>query len=118
MAAGISQDSYETQSLNIRGNYNYASGRSQLVGYIATQNLLITVKNIDSKGTKVSALIDSLAKINGLEIQSVNFDILDKTSLQKLARERAFADAKLKAQDYAEFSGLKVGRVVTIGDYV
>ena len=66
LALGFPRNSYETQSLNVRGDYNYANGRSQLVGYIASQYLTVTVRQIDAKATKVSGLVDQLATINGI----------------------------------------------------
>lgn len=102
----------------MRENYQYLNGRSQIVGYTASQYLEITVDKLDAQGKRVSTLIDHLASIDKIEIQGINFDIYDKTDLQTLARERAFEDAKLKAQDYAEFSGQRVGRVLIVDDYV
>lgn len=57
-----------------------------------------------------------MAVINGINIDSVSFDIFDKTKLQTDARAAAFKDAKAKAEDFAASAGLSVGRVLTIDD--
>ena len=46
----------------------------------------------------------------------MRFDIFDKSGLQQSARAAAFADAKQKAEDYAEAAGVRVGTVITIVD--
>ena len=61
-------------------------------------------------------MIDALAQINSININSVTFDIYDKTPLQTQARAQAFKDAKEKAEDYVSFAGATVGNVMTIDD--
>jgi uncharacterized protein YggE len=61
-------------------------------------------------------LIDQLAAIDGIQINSIDFDIFDKTGLQTEAREKAFADAKQKATDYADFANVPLGHVISIVD--
>lgn len=60
--------------------------------------------------------MDALAAVNGINIDSVVFDIFDKSPLETKARAKAFQDAKDKAQDYATFAGLNLGRVLTVDD--
>ena len=44
----------------------------------------------------------------------MNFSINDDSQLVKDARARAFEDAKDRAQQYADLSGLKLGKVISI----
>lgn len=88
------------------------------MGQTATQELAITLKPINAEGTRVARLVDLLAAVNGIEISSIVFDIEDKSEQQKEARDNAYADAKQKAEDYAEFSGNKVGRALIISDFI
>ena len=87
-----------------------------MIGKRASQTITITVRDLDEAGTKVANLIDELAKINTIIINSVRFDIFDKSGLQQEARAAAFQDAKQKAEDYAEAAGVKVGSVITLID--
>lgn len=116
-ANGYGSDAYETGSINVYPEYNYQNGRSEVVGQQASQTLTVRVRNLDAKGQKVGVLVDALAQIDGINIDSVSFDIYDKTPLQTQARAAAFRDAKAKAEDYASFAGLSVGRVLTIDDF-
>ena len=74
------------------------------------------MRQLDAKGEKVAKFIDALAAVNGINIDSVSFDIFDKTKLQTDARAAAFKDAKAKAEDYASFAGLRVTRILKIED--
>ena len=47
-------------------------------------------------------------------INSVNYSIEDDSQLVKDARARAFNDAKDRAQQYAQLSGLDLGKVISI----
>lgn len=94
---GYSARDYETSSVNVYADYQ----QGQIVGQIASQSLTVRVNALDSKGEKLGLLIDQLSTITGIIIDSVNFDIRDKTPLQKQARAAAFNDASQKAKDYA-----------------
>lgn len=113
---GINGSSYETGSVNVYPEYSYVSGRSEIVGQTASQSLTARVHQLDAKGEKVAKFIDSLAVVNGINIDSVSFDINDKTKLQTDARSAAFKDAKTKAEDYAAAAGLRVTRILKIED--
>ena len=87
------------------------------MGFQAQQSLTIKVKNLDAKGQKVATLVDALAQVDGINIDSVSFDIFDKSPLQTGARADAFKDAKAKAEDYAFLAGSSLGKLLTIDDY-
>lgn len=112
----ISNQDYETGSLNVFPEYSFLNGRNEVIGQTASQSLTVRVRNLDAKGESVARLIDALAAVNGININSVTFDILDKTQLQTEARAAAFNDAKQKAEDFASAAGVRVGRVLTIDD--
>lgn len=115
-ANGYGDDSYETGSINVYPEYNYINGRSEIVGQTASQSLTIRARGVDPKGQKVGVLVDALAQVDGINIDSVSFDIYDKTKLQTQARADAYKDARQKAEDYASFAGLSLGRVLSIDD--
>ena len=113
---GVNGSSYETSSVNVFPEYNFVNGRNEIIGQTASQSLTARVRQLDAKGEKVARFVDAVAVINGINIDSVSFDIFDKTKLQTDARAAAFKDAKAKAEDYAASAGLSVGRVLTIDD--
>src|SRR6478609_8648919 len=67
----------------------------------------------DISTTQVS-LQPQFAGGDATRINSVNYSIEDDSQLVKDARARAFNDAKDRAQQYAQLSGLSLGKVVSI----
>ena len=49
-------------------------------------------------------------------INSVSYSIADDSQLVKDARSRAFNDAKNRAEQYAQLSGLRLGQVLSISE--
>ncbi|SPM30165.1 Uncharacterized conserved protein YggE, contains kinase-interacting SIMPL domain [Mycobacterium terramassiliense] len=49
-------------------------------------------------------------------ISSVRYSIADDSQLVRDARARAFNDAKARADQYAQLSGLRLGRVLSISE--
>jgi uncharacterized protein len=49
-------------------------------------------------------------------IRSVSYSIADDSQLVKDARARAFQDAKNRADQYAQLSGLQLGKVLSISE--
>lgn len=107
---------YTTDSLNVYPQYNYTNGLSQIIGQQASQTLTATIMGFDSKGTKIGILVDALSLVPNISINSITFDINDKSSLQSQARTLAFTDAKSKATDYTTFVGIRLGSVISIDD--
>ncbi len=96
-ANGINNDNYETGSINVLLEETFINESSQIIGQQGQQTLTVKVLKIDSTGQKVGTLVDALALVNGIIIDSVTFDIFDKTRLQINARANAFRNAKEKA---------------------
>ena len=87
------------------------SGRQ--VGYEARHTLSVYCLDLAKAGELVSALGDLEGRVL---IEGVEPVIADPTPLSVLARERAWADAKRKADELAGLAGVSVGDVVTIAE--
>lgn len=113
----IPQKNIQTSNLTINPEYEWKEkdGR-QLVGQKVRQTLSIKIANIDKDLEKAGEIIDALGEINGLELNSVNFDIEDKKELFTQAREKAFEKAKQKAVEYAQFGNVTLGNPISISD--
>lgn len=61
-------------------------------------------------------MIDRLSSVDGFTVSSINFELSNRDSLIVAARNNAFNDAKIKAQDYASAAGVRLGKVVNIDD--
>jgi uncharacterized protein YggE len=78
--------------------------------YTATNNVEVTIRNLDAAGKVLSAATGAGAnQINGLR-----FELEDPSGLQVEARKKAVADARLRAERLAELAGVKLGPAISI----
>lgn len=113
---GLSSSNYQTSSLNVYPNTSYTDGVSTVLGQIASQSLDIKIPVLSSNGSNIGKLIDSLASVNGIILNGLSFDIVNKTDELALVRSNAFSNAQKKALDYATSLQLSLGQLVTIKD--
>lgn len=106
----------KTTQLNISPVYDYNNGTQTLRGQEASQTITAKVRNLAKDGTNLGRLVDQLAGIDNINLSGISFDIENKKPLSSKARDQAFEDAKAKAQQYADLSGLRLGSVQSITD--
>ncbi|MDR0305235.1 MAG: SIMPL domain-containing protein [Chitinispirillales bacterium] len=108
----------KTISLNYDVEYYYRNGRRVRVGQRAQQTIVVTVNDMVNTPERFSSILDKITAIDKVEVQNIKFDIENKTELFKQSRELAYQKAFDKAKQYAELSGRKIGRVLTISEGV
>lgn len=113
---GIESKNIATASLTFNPQYEFINGRSNLVGQNARQTITFSIYDIQSNGERVPQIIDRLVQINGIELSQMNFSVKDNTEYFVHSRELAFQKAAEKAKQFADLSGLKVGRVLSISE--
>lgn len=104
-------DKKDVATANVRVNPRYGTDR-QITSYEATQSLTLKVRKLET----ASKLLGDLATAGGdaTRISSVGFDIENDSALKATARDKAFAEAKSRAEQYAKLSGGKLGEVRTV----
>ncbi len=113
----IPNKNIQTNNLSIRPEYEWKGDKGrQLIGQKVSQTLTIKISDIDKDSEKVGKIIDTLGAINGLELNSVNFDIEDKKEFFSKAREQAFEKAQQKAAEYAKFGKVTLLKPISISD--
>ena len=108
----------KTISLNYDVEYEYRSGRRVLIGQRAQQTIVVTINDMINSPERFSSILDKITAIDKVEVQNIQFDIENKTELFKQSRELAYQKAFDKARQYAELSGRKIGKVLTISEVV
>ncbi|CAN5351760.1 SIMPL domain-containing protein [soil metagenome] len=111
--AGIEEKDISTTGVSLQPQYG-PDGASTITGYQASNTIDVKIRDL-SQASKVLALIVSTGG-DATRINSVNYSINDDSQLVKDARTRAFNDAKDRAQQYAQLSGLELGKVITISE--
>lgn len=101
-AAGVAGADLHTGGVDLRSAYEH-EGR----GYLASQQLSVRVRDLDDLGALVSAAVRAggdAARLHGL-----HFSFSDPEAELRSARERAWADARAKAEQYAALAGRRLG---------
>jgi uncharacterized protein len=111
VGSGIDRKDIRTTQVSLQPQF--AGGDSTaIVGYRATNSIDVKIRKLDT-ASQALALIVSTGS-DATRINSVNYSIEDDSQLVKDARARAFDDAKDRAQQYAQLSGLNLGKVISI----
>ncbi|MFW6195022.1 MAG: SIMPL domain-containing protein, partial [Chloroflexota bacterium] len=120
--AGVDEDDIETQHFSIRPETRWIDkrddhgsyGHQEIVGYIVTNQLTVTIKDLD----QVGAVIDAAAEAAGDEIRidGVSFSVEDRDAHTERARELAAEEAQAKARAYAESMGVELGPLVYLSE--
>ncbi len=90
---------------------NTRNGRApKIVGYTASNQVHVRVRNLPQLGKVLDDLIESGSN----QISGIRFDLDDKTGVLNQARNRAMSDARARAELFAHAAGVKVGQVLSI----
>lgn len=102
--AGVAADDVRTAWMSVHPQFD----GNRITGYAADNSVRITVRDL----SKVSDVLDKAVTAGGeaAQLSGVSFDLQDSTALATLARERAFSDAKTRAEQYAALAGRTLGR--------
>lgn len=110
-ARGIEAADIRTTAVGVAPQYGE---NSQVTGYRATNSVQVTIRDLDAAPGALAAVVN--AGGDGARIDAVRFSIADDSALVSQARARAFEDAKARAGQYAQLSGLSLGEVISISE--
>lgn len=109
---GIDRKDTQSTGLSIHPEYSYSNGTRVLVGYQASQSMTVLVRSLPDAGSAIAAAVG--AGGNAVQVGNVQLKIGDMDALLSKARADAVADAKAKAQDYADAAGTSLGDVISV----
>jgi uncharacterized protein YggE len=110
---GIDRKDISTTTVTLQPQYG-GSDNTTIVGYQSSNSIDVKVRKIET-GPQVLGVVTTTGG-DATRINSVTYSIEDDSQLIKDARSRAFDDAKNRAQQYAELSGLDLGKVLSISE--
>lgn len=119
-AAGIGSADIQTSGFSVNPNYVYSDTRDangyqlppRINGYTVTNNVNVHVRDLDSLG----GVLDQAVTVGANTISGITFAVEDPTELYNEARKAAFADARNKAELYAEIAGTSLGALAQISE--
>src|SRR5262245_10514610 len=108
---GIDRKDISTTQVSLQPQF--AGGDSTTIfGYRAINANNVKIRKLDTASQALALIVSTGG--DATRINSVNYSIEDDSQLVKDARARAFNDAKDRAQQYAQLSGLDLGKVISI----
>jgi len=111
--AGIDEKDFRTTRLSLQPQYAAnRSGPSPIVGYRSSNRVTIKLRDV----SKVASVIDALVGAGANDIGNVSFSVSQASKLLDDARERAVADARRKAEIYANAAGAMLGAPLNISE--
>jgi uncharacterized protein YggE len=118
-AAGIRERDIQTQGLQLNPDYRYdrqpdGRGEQKLVGYIASNSVLIKTRDVDA----LTSLLDGLTAAGADTVYGPNFSISDPAPLRREARVRAMGRGELEATEFARNNGFTRVRLLSVEEGV
>jgi len=113
-AADVPQDDVRTSNVSVYPRYGDEGQR--ITGYTARHDLAVTLRDIGTAGAVLASVTDAggdAARVDGL-----SYALDDDSAAQAEAREAAFADARRRAEQYADLVGRELGEVLWVRENV
>jgi len=106
---GIQQKDIQTAQFSVQPVYESAAPNTpaKLTGFSASNQVNLKIREL----ARVGEIVDRLIAVGATDVESVEFLHSDSSKLLDHAREAAMADARRKAELYAQAAGLSLGGV-------
>jgi uncharacterized protein YggE len=112
--AGVDRNDISTSQVSLQPQFAPTTDSTAITGYRASNSIDVKIRQLDAASQALALIVSTGG--NATRINSVNYSIDDDSQLVRDARSRAFNDAKDRAQQYAELSGLGLGSVLSISE--
>jgi hypothetical protein len=116
VGAGVDHKDISTTEVTLQPQYSSTEpgGNPAIAGYRASNAIAVKIHPTDAASRLLALIVGTGG--NATRIKSVSYSIADDSQLVKDARTRAFNDAKSRAEQYAQLSGLRLGTVLSISE--
>jgi len=117
LANGVGRKDLQTSGLSIQPDYDYSNGATpRLKGYQVSESISAKLRNLGRAGDAIGQAVG--AGGNAVRVNGISLDLEDTGALVSSARDRAYADARAKAEQYAKAAGRSLGDVMSITEDV
>lgn len=115
---GVADKDIQTQYFSIQQVTRWDEDKQQeiVIGYRVSNMVMVKIREI----AKTGSIIDAVAVAGGdnTRIDNIGFSVDDPSPYRKEARDKAMADAKAKAEQLANLSGVKLGKPTYISESI
>lgn len=111
--AGLADRDIQTSQLNLSPQYRYEQNEApKLVGYQASNQVTLTVRDLGRLGQVVDATVAAGAN----QVHGISFGLNDPAEAENAARRAAVKALEAKAALYAEATGHRIVRLVSLSE--
>lgn len=110
-ALGIDDKDIKTTSIDLSAQYNNSS-TPKIIGYRMSQQLQVTVRDMDKAGD----VVDTATAKGATDVNGLWFEVADPARAMDDARAEAIKKARTSAEAMAEAAGVSLGAVVSISE--
>ena len=112
---GVDEKDIQTSGFSVWTERPYGpEGPSDEVLYHVSNQVAVTIRDLDTVGTVLDAAIEAGAN----NIYGVTFNLADPSQVESEARKEAVADAQAKAQELATLNDVELGDVVSVSEVI
>ncbi|MEZ5970516.1 MAG: SIMPL domain-containing protein [Hyphomonadaceae bacterium] len=111
--AGVAERDIQTANVSVYPQQQYVEGQQpRITGYQANNTVTAKVRNINNTGR----VIDAAVGAGGNTVNGVSFSHADPDAQLDIARRAAIAEARRRAELYANALGMRVNRIVSVSE--
>lgn len=115
-ANDVADEDIQTTGFNIRQRTRWDTNRQEeeVTGYQVSNNVQVKIRQVSEAGI----VLDELVAAGGdlIRVQGIYFEVDDTSAYLDEARDKAVADAKARAEQLAELSGVNLGKPTYISE--
>ena len=112
---GIEEKDIQTSSFSVWLDRPYNSDGTQGEPvYRVSNQVNVTIRQLD----KVGDVLDAAMVAGANNIYGVTFSLSDTSQAEAEARQKAVENARVKARDLAQFTGLALGEVISVSEVI
>jgi uncharacterized protein len=111
---GVDQKDIQTSALNVYPQQKYGPAGELLGTFYAVDNtVFVKIRDL----VKIGDILDAVVRSGANSINSISFDVEDKTKAISDARKLAVENARKQAEELASAAGVKLGDLLSLNAY-
>ena len=113
---GIADTDIQTGNftINQRTHYDNYNEKYDIIGYQVTNIVTVKIRDINNAGIVIDKAVEAGGDL--IRINNLTFSVEDPSSYYKEVREKAIADARDKAEQYAKLISARLGNATYVAE--
>ena len=115
-ALGVAERDIQTSRINLNARYDYNRNNQppRFIGYQASNQVTVKLRDID----RVPELLDAMVQGGATNLNGPYFSIQDDTQAKAEARRSALERGRAQAEEYARLNGFSGVRLLQVGEAI